>query len=187
MDVLQQESDLASGINFIREGAKVGVINGAIALALLFGSYYMGLDTFVSVQFIERFLPYMIIILIVYGLQLRRRNGGLLAFKEALQFTFVSYVVAAVIIAIGTYVLFNLVDKDLTRKAFEASIERSRQLMERMGGDTAVIDKEVQRAGGTPKDTTIGTIFLGTGQSLIFSFMKSLLISLVIRRERRPI
>ena len=66
MDVLHTEQEYQPSINFVREGVKIGLINGAIALLLMFGSYFAGLDTFVTVQFVSLFIPYMIIILIVY-------------------------------------------------------------------------------------------------------------------------
>ena len=75
MEVLNHEAHQPQ-INFIKEGVKIGLINGAIALLLMYGSYFAGLDTFVNVQFFSRFIPYMMIILIIYGIQLRKRKGS---------------------------------------------------------------------------------------------------------------
>jgi len=107
MDVLESEQQYQPQINFVREGLKIGLINGAIALLLMYGSYFAGLDTFVTVQFISVFIPYMIIILIIYGFQLRKRNGGYLSFKDGLQYTFMSYVIVTLLVAVGTYILYN--------------------------------------------------------------------------------
>lgn len=165
-------------INFIREGVKIGLINGVIALLLMYGSYYAGLDAFVTTQFISRFIPYMMIILIIYGLQLRKRNGGYLSFKEGLQYSFMSYVVVAVLVAIGTYILFNLVDKNLTQKSFDVSIER----LNKMG----MKEEEIERAVGKREEqkTDFRNIFLGTGFGLVWDFVVSLIVTLIIRREK---
>ena len=184
MDVLQPEQQYQPQINFVREGVTVGVINGIIALLLMYGSYFSGLDTFVTVQFVSLFIPYMIIILIIYGLQLRKRNGGYLSFKDGLQFTFMSYVIVTLLVAIGTYILYNVVDKDLTQKSFNISIEKTRNIMQSLGAKPEDIDKEVERMGGAPKETGIKNIVFGAGQDLIWHFVKSLLITLVIRREK---
>jgi hypothetical protein len=182
MEVFNQEVHNKPTINFIREGVKIGLINGAIALLLMYGSYFAGLDTFVTIQFFSRFIPYMIIILIIYGFQLRKRNGGYLSFKEGLQYSFVSYVVVALLMAIGTYILFNLVDKDLTQKSFDLSLEKMKQTFTAMGMkeediEKAIGNKEVQK-------TDFKTIFLGTGFGLIWDFIVSLIVSLIIRREK---
>jgi hypothetical protein len=183
MDISNSEQPVNnSSVNFIREGMKIGLINGVFALLLMYGSYFMGLDTFVSINFFTTFIPYMIIVLIIYGLQLRKRNGGYMAFKEALQYGFVSYVIAAIIIAIGTYILYNLIDKDLTQKSFDLSIDKMKNAFESLGMNADQIDKELGKR--TPQKTDIGTIFLGTGFGLIWDFIKSLLISLIIRKEK---
>lgn len=171
-------------VNFVKEGTKIGFINGGIALLLMYGSYFAGLDTFVSVQFISLFIPYMIIILIVYGFQLRKRNGGFLSFKEGLQFTFMSYVMATLLIALGTYILFNFIDKDLTQKSFDMGLEKTKKFMENMGAKPEEIDKQIGNFGSTPQKTGTGNIILGMGTDLIWHFVKSLLITLIIRREK---
>jgi membrane-bound ClpP family serine protease len=185
MEEAYQSEEPKSSINFIQEGVKIGLINGVFALLLLYGSYFMGLDTFVSVQFFANFIPYMIIILVIYGIQLRKRNGNYLAYKDALQFTFLSYVVAAILLAIGTYILYNVVDKDLTRKSFDLTIEKTRRLMENMTADQDKVDQQIDKLRESAKETNLKNIFLGVGLGLIWDFIKSVLISLIIRKEKR--
>lgn len=183
MDVFSTEQQ-APLVDFKREGFKIGIINGIFALILMYGSYYMGMDTFMNQQYISAFLPYMIIVLLIAGFQLRKKNGGYLSMREAIQFTFVSYIIAAVIIAIGTYILFNLIDKDLTEKTFKLGLEKSRALMERMGAPEEEIEKTIGKMGDQKAETGFKNIILGTGVGLIWDFVKSLLISLVIRKEK---
>jgi hypothetical protein len=165
-------------ISFIREGVKIGLINAAIALILMYGSYFAGLDTFVTFQYVARYIPYMMAILIIYGFQLRKRNGGYLSFREGLQYSFVSYVVVALLMAIGTYILFNVVDKELTQKTFDAAIGT----MKRMG----MTEEEIEKVAGKKEElkTGIATIFLGTGMGLIWDFVVSLIVAIIIRREK---
>lgn len=169
-------------INFVREGMKIGIINGVIALILMYGGYFAGLETFVTTQFVSKFIPYMMVILIVYGFQLRKRNGGFLSFKEGLQYGFMSYVVVAIIVAMGTYILFNIIDKNLTQKSFDLSLEKMKSLFHNMGMKEEDIDK--QTGTKEPQKTDFSNIFLGTGFGLIWDFIVSLLVSLIIRKEK---
>jgi len=182
MEVFNSEQTVQPTINFVREGVKIGLINGAIALLLMYGSYFAGLDTFVTVQFISKLIPYMMLILIIYGFQLRKRNGGYLAFRDGLKYSFMSYVIVAVLVAIGTYILFNLVDKDLTQKSFDLSMEKMKGTFINMG----MKEEEIEKAMGKrdAQKTDLPTIFLGTGFGLIWDFIVSLLVALIIRREK---
>jgi len=148
----------------------------------MYGSYFAGLDTFVTVQFISKLIPYMMLILIIYGFQLRKRNGGYLAFRDGLKYSFMSYVIVAVLVAIGTYILFNLVDKDLTQKSFDLSMEKMKGTFINMG----MKEEEIEKAMGKrdAQKTDLPTIFLGTGFGLIWDFIVSLLVALIIRREK---
>jgi hypothetical protein len=182
MEVFNSEQSAQPQINFVREGVKIGLINGAIALLLMYGSYYAGLDSFVTVQFISKFIPYMMIILIIYGFQLRKRNGGYLAFRDGLKYSFMSYVIVAILVAIGTYILFNVVDKNLTQKAFDLSLEKMKSTFVGMG----MKEEEIEKAMGKreTQKTDFPTIFLGTGFGLIWDFIVSLVVALIIRREK---
>jgi Protein of unknown function (DUF4199) len=183
MDVFSTENE-APLVDMKREGIKIGIINGLIALTIMYGSYFIGMDAFMNQQYLNTFLPYMIIILLIAGFQLRKKNGGYLSFKEAIQFTFVSYVIAAILVAIGTYILFNLIDKDLTEKTFTLGLEKTRGIMERMGASDEEIEKTIGKMDEEKAETGFKTILLGTGLGLIWDFVKSLLISIIIRKEK---
>jgi Protein of unknown function (DUF4199) len=183
MDVFSNGNE-APLVDFKREGIKVGIINGLIALTLMYGSYFMGMDLFIKQQYLNTFLPYMIVVLLITGFQLRKKNGGYLSFKQAIQFTFMSYVIAAILVAIGTYILFNLIDKDLTQKSFVLGMEKTRALMERFGASDEEIERTLERMENEKTETGFKTILLGTGLGLIWDFVKSLLITLIIRKEK---
>jgi hypothetical protein len=182
MEAFNSEQTILPQINFIKEGVKMGFINGVIALVLMYVSYYAGMDVFVDTQFISGFVPYMIVILIVYGFQLRKKNGGYLSFKDGIQYAFMSYVIVTIVIALGTFVLFNVIDKNLTQKTFDLSLEKTRKLMQGMGAKQEDIDKQLESIGA--KGTGAKNFILGIGLDLIWSFVKSLLITLIIRREK---
>ena len=40
MEIYNSEQAVQPEINFVREGVKIGLINGAIALLLMYGSYF---------------------------------------------------------------------------------------------------------------------------------------------------
>lgn len=172
-------------VNVTKEGIKYGVILGLVGVFLMYGSWAMGLDAFIKVTSIGAFVPYIIITLIVAGLNLRKQNGNILPFKDAMKFTFLTYVIVAVITAIATYILYNIVDKELTQKSFEIGLEKTRTLMEKFGASEEQIDEALKKAEAEGQESGFKKIFLGTGLGLIWDFVKSLLITIIIRRENK--
>ncbi|MBV9988606.1 MAG: DUF4199 domain-containing protein [Chitinophagaceae bacterium] len=170
--------------NIVNQGIQYGVICGLISIAIMYGSWAAGLNTFVTCQFYSNFIPYMILIFIFAGLQLRKQNDGVLSYADALKFTFLGYVVVAVMTAVSTYVLYNLIDKQLGEKSMQVALEKIRVTMEKFGASEEDIAKQMKKAEENPS-TTPGKIFLGTGLFLIWDFIKSLLIALIIRKEKQ--
>lgn len=172
-------------INIINEGLKYGIICGLIAILVMFGSWAAGINTFTTIQFYSAFIPYMIAIILLGGFQLRKQNEGFLSFAESLKFSFLAYVIAAILVAIATYILYNIIDKELTVKSGQIALEKSRALMEKMGAKEDDIEKTMKSSAESMQETGIGKILLGTGLGLIWDFCKAMLISLVIRKEKK--
>jgi hypothetical protein len=170
--------------NFNQAAITYGVITGLIFLALNFGAWAMaGTDTYVSVIGITTFIPYVIAFLIIGGIKLRKQNDNLMTFAEALKFTFLAYVIYALMEAIGNYVLYAIVDPDLTAKVLEISLQKTQKIMQAFGASEQQIEEAMNKAQKEPQYTSFKQVFLGLGVTLIWNFVKSLLISLIIRRE----
>jgi hypothetical protein len=170
-------------VNIVNEGLKYGLICGLTAVLIMFGSWTTGIKTFTAVQFYSAFTPYMIVIILLGGFHLRKQNGGFLSFAESLKFGFLSYVIAAVLVAISTYLLYNIIDTELTTKSAQVALEKTRELMEKMGSKEDDIEKAMASSAESMKDTGFKKIFLGTGLGLIWDFCKAMLIALVIKKE----
>jgi hypothetical protein len=170
--------------NNIKQGVTYGIVGGLIFLALLFGLWAVGsVENFVAVTGVTTLIPYLFIILLVVGFKLRKDNGGLYSFKEALQFTFVAYVVFALIEALGNYVLYAIVDPDMTAKVMEISIAKTLQMMEKFGASEAQIEDTVKRMQAEPKITSFKQVFLGLGLAIVFNFVKALILSIIIKKN----
>lgn len=172
-------------VDFKKEGLKYGAILSVIALLIMIGSYAAGIDTFLKVSGIFAFVPYMIIILIVGLLDLRKKNGGYMSFKQGLQFCFLAYAVAAVVTAIATYVLYNYVNPDLTRISYEKGLEYTQSMMEKFGASDADVEKAMNDASAKQTPTTgIGTVLQGSAYGLIWSFVLSCILAAIFKKEK---
>lgn len=171
-------------VNLVNQGVTYGILLGLIELVLMYGGWAFGINIFVTIQFWSAFIPYLILILIFVGLQIRKNNDGYLSFKEAIKFIFLSYAVTALIVAIGTYILYNIIDKDLSNKSFQVALQKTQEMMSKMGANEEQTNKAIADAKSKQTETNLSTIFLGLGLQLIWAFVKALLIALVIKKEK---
>lgn len=170
--------------NNIKQGVTYGIIGGLIFLAISFGPWALGsVDDFVTVATVTNFIPFHFIILLVIGFKLRKENGGLYSFKDALQFTFMAYVVYSIIEAVGTYVLYAIIDPELTGKMIEIAIAKTTQMMEKLGAPEADIEKTIKKMQAEPKTTTFKQVFLGLGLAIGFNFVKALILSVIVKKN----
>ncbi len=171
--------------NLINEGLKYGAICGLVAILITYASWAMGIEVFMKVSLYSKFVPYMIVIILLAGFSLRKKNGGLLSFSQALQFTFLCYVVAEILFAISNYVLYNMVDTTLAGEVMTRTIEGTRNLMTKLGAPEDKIEEAIRDMRKDGNAMSFGKIFLGMGIYLIVDFIISLLITLVIRKEEK--
>jgi len=170
--------------NNIKQGVTYGIIGGLIFLVLSFGLWALGsVENYVAVTGVTTFIPYLFFILLVVGFKLRKDNGGLYSFKEALQFTFVAYVVYALIEAVGNYVLFAIVDPEMTAKVIEITIAKTLQMMEKFGASEAQIEETIKKIQAEPKTTSFKQVFLGLGLTIVFGFIKALVLSIIVKKN----
>lgn len=166
-----------------RDALIYGLIGGIIFVLLHFGAWFLGVQTYISVSRFEKVVPYVILLFIFGGLQLKKRNGGFLPYSEALKFAFLAFIIVVIIEAISNYILFNVVDKNLTTSLLDFTKEQTVQLLKKVGSSQDQIDQAVKNIT-SDKETNFKTIFLGMGISIIWSFGKAALIALVIRKEK---
>jgi accessory gene regulator protein AgrB len=166
-------------------GLKFGIIAGLIELALMYGSYYGGMDSFLSVKVVSRFIPYTFLLFLFGAHSLRKKRGNYLTLKEGLQFAFLAYIVAEIMSAAGTYILYNMIDPELTRKSLTLGAERTRIMLEKLNTPKSEIDQEIAKIRAGNETTGLKQIVMGMGYELIFDFMKSMIIAFLIKRERK--
>ena len=108
-----------------------------------------------------------------------------MSYSEALKFAFLGYVIVEIFFAIGSYVLFNFLDTNLSQKTLEIAMEQTQRILENMGASADDIEKGLERTKESGKDMSFKSVFLGAGLYLIWDFILSLLIALIIRREAK--
>ena len=167
-----------------RDAIVYGLTGGLIYIITHIGAWLIGTSFFITVSGAEKLIPYVIALLIFGGIQLKNKNGGYLPYADALKFAFLAYIIIAIIEAISNYVLYNVLDKNLTATVLQATREKSVQMMQRLGSSKEQIDEALKNVDSGKKETNFKTILLGLGVTIIWNFGKSAIIALIIRKEK---
>lgn len=169
----------------LRQSIITGVVAGIIFAALSFGTYYTSLDSFFSFKMIYNVLPIATIIIIIMGFNLRKKLGGFMSFKEVLQFAMVAYLSFEIISAITNYLLFVVLDPALTEKMKNKGLQFAQQMLANSGKSQEEIDKGLGAARNQKETTEFKrNIFLGFGMYLVLDFLLSMLIAVIIKKDR---
>jgi hypothetical protein len=168
----------------LRQSLIAGITSGLIFSVFSFGTYYSGINSFFSFSIIYKFLPVVAIMVIIFGFNLRKRLGGFISFKEALQFALVSYLVYEIFAAIVTYLLFVVIDPQLTQKLKEAGTEFSMKILKSAGAPREEMDKTLANMKKQQETTGYKNIWLGLGTNLVLDFIISMLVAVIVKKEQ---
>jgi len=168
----------------IRQSVIVGVIAGLIFAGFSFGTYYSGIPSFAGFTLVYTWIPVIMVLFLIFGFNLRKKMGGFIGFKEVLQYALVAYLVYEIIYAIVTYILFVVIDPLLTQKLLDAIMKTTTDWMKSLGAPQAKIDEAIANANKQKVQTGTGNILKGIAWSLIWDFVKSLLIAWIVKKDR---
>jgi Protein of unknown function (DUF4199) len=164
---------------------KFGVIAGLLFAGLCFGCWAAGMNAFASFLIWYTWLPVIFALFLIGAFQKRRQLGGYMSFKEAMVFAFLAYVIYEVFYAIVTLVLFKIVDPQLQDKVLVSIMDKTRAFMEKMGAQDSTIEDALNKAQQNNKETySIKQIFIGFGTSIIYDFVKSIIIAAISQRRK---
>ncbi len=168
----------------VRQSVIAGIVAGLVFAGFSFGTYYSGISSFAGFTLIYTWIPFVLVLILVLGFNLRKKMGGFMSFKEVLQYALVAYLVYEIIYAIVIYLLFVVIDPLLTKKLLDAVMKTTTDWMRSFGTPQAKIDEVVANANKQKVETSTGTILKGIAWSLIWAFLKSLLIAWIVKKDR---
>jgi Protein of unknown function (DUF4199) len=162
-------------------GVIMGAVAGVLSSIIMFICWKMGYEQIANYQFYEKFIPFVFILFLLAGFQLRK-NTSTFEFKQALQYSFSAYILHALIVAAATYVLYNVIDKTLTQQTLNIAVTRLQKSMQAMGATQKEINEMTKNTLESAGDTGLKRIFYGFGTGLIIDFIKSLILAAIVKK-----
>jgi uncharacterized membrane protein (DUF106 family) len=176
-----------SNATYPNPGIKWGLIAGAIGIIAGIIVYLTDVPMLFSLKF-------GILLLVIYGvcgllagLQRKKQEGGYIGFKNALQPIFATFVIAALMGTIFTYVLANFIDNTLAGQMKEANIKTYLEMasMQRaMGTSQQEYEQGLEMLKNQDYQVTLAGSLLSYLRSLFQYFVVSAILSLIIRKKQ---
>ncbi len=164
------------------QGITYGFVNGLVGILFTVVLYLIGVKAFVSpVAYVALVLP--IVFAVLAAVARKKAQGGFISFSEALQTTFSVFVIGTLLGIIFNYVLFNLIDVGFREALAQETAESVAKMMQKFGAKQEEIDKAMTDAQ-SGNNYTAGKMALGFAFSSIVSFIVSLIISAIVKKQK---
>ena len=121
---------------------------------------------------------------VLAGLEKKRAQKGIISFKEALQPVFLTFVIAGLLLAIYTYVVYNFIDPTVPAQAKQYAISTTDRMLHALGMPEDDIEKEIDDIRQHDFSMTPGGTLLTYFSLLIRYFVLAAIVSVIIRKKR---
>lgn len=156
-------------------GVKFGLLAGIGTVFILLASYYIDKRLMLSPSVVWSTMIFYLIGMYMAALEDRKSGGGFISFKEALQTSFVVWLVANAIYHLFIYCQFNYFDPEMLSVQKEVFLE--------MNAQAGLLDEELSEK--VISEISYDFMHTATGymMSLIGGFALSAMIARLIRRD----
>jgi hypothetical protein len=162
-----------------------GMITAAVSIIITLLMYAIDYTLMIQLKILFISLAVYLGITIYGGIDYRKTAGGFLPYGKAWQHGFLVLAISGLVATLFSLLLYNVVDPELPEKLVDASIENTRELMEKFGAPADSIDDALDKAREqTANRFTVGGILLGYVQIAIFSAIMALISALFVRKNR---
>lgn len=173
-----------------KEGIKYGVYLGVISLVInILSTYVLVNSTNFKTSSIATGAIALVLLIALsayFAVLIRKVAGGFWGFSEALKGIFIMLAISVIISTVGGAV-FNAVNPEPQQIVFDKTINNTIEMMEDMGADDDLIDKQVadlEQKRDSMREFSFMQTLKGLGVALIMYFILALILAAILKRER---
>jgi hypothetical protein len=162
--------------------AKHGLLAGAIVIALDLILYLINVNWYFMASSVGGIVPVYFMVQAV--LEERKENGGLIPFPKAFSHAWVTYLIYSVLITIFTFVLYNIIDPNLSVLVKEKAIEAFQKMSGFLGEKG--VEEAIEEMDKTDQ-FSLQSMAIGFLSRLLFpGAIIALIIGLIMKKEGDP-
>lgn len=173
-------------IDVIKPAARSGLMLGLISIIVALVIYLLNGALFANFWVGIGILLLSLALVVVFGISFRNTIGGFISFKHAFLYSLVLLLVAGLVGQVFNYLLFNVIDPELTGVVTDAALENTESIMEKFNAPPDEIDKALDR---TEKQMENQYSLAGIAKGYLIAIVIYGIISLItgaIIKKRNP-
>lgn len=165
-----------------------GLVAGLLLTVITFLLYFVDYELMGSGWLGFLSLLLYVGLIIYFGIQYRKENGGYLSFGKAYQFSFFSLLVMLAITTAGNLLLFLVIDPGLPEKLADIGIANAMEMMDSFGvGDSMSSEQIDEMRLGILDGYTIGGMVKGAGIMIVFYAVLALILGAIIKKRDKSL
>ena len=174
----------SNNVNYNEECIKGGLIVGAVSIILTMLVYLFNIELMVKWWFGVLNLVISMGLLIFLGISFRNLMGGFISYKNALQFSFIVFLISYVMGIVFQLLLYNVIDPSLPEVIKQLTVETTVEMMENFGTPQEAIDAAIVGIEeGVDQSTTPMGLLKSTPWGILFIFIFAALGAIFIKKN----
>jgi len=172
----------------VQAGFKTGVILGLVSLVVFYVAYFIDVSLLVNTWFSFTMFAISLGLLIYFGIDYRKSQGGLMSFGTAFQFVFIAFIISGLITTLGNILLFHVIDPALPTVLADAQLESTIAMLDRFGAGEAITGDQMaeMRSAFIESRSVIGSI-KAFGISLFVYAILALILGAILKRRDKSL
>lgn len=162
---------------------RYGFILAIISILVQILVYATNVEWMASVTYSLLSFLLSLILVIYFGLQLRKARGGFASFKEMFSDIFIMLLVAGVIGILFNYVLFNFIDPQLAETLKQAVIKNSQAMFSKIGMSDSEIDTALAEIEKQDMSVTLVKSIQQLGMVVTFSAIGAVILAAILKKK----
>ncbi len=182
--IMETENTSSSNKVLINHALRWGAIMGMTILIIQLMVYLLSKSSLVSFTYgIVNFILQVILLVVAVYVYRKNINNGLLSFVEGFTIVMLIFAGSALINSVFQFLLYNVIDPDLSTYIYERTLEMTTNMMEKFGAPEEEIEKAIEKIN--PEDLKLTPQRLVTNYffSLLFGVFFAVIIAAIFRKK----
>ncbi len=167
---------------------KAGLITGLVLAVITFVCYFVDYQILGSGWLSFLSLVIYCGLIIYFGIQYRKEQGGFMNYGTAFQFSFFSLLIMLVVTTLSNMLLFLVVDPGLGERMVAVGLENTLEMMDSFGmGDNISSEQLDELEKGMLEGYTAWGMLKGAGVMVIFYAILALILAAIIKKKDKSL
>lgn len=165
-----------------KPAVEFGLISLLVSALFLITAYVFDLSLLTSFGAGAALIVVRAVLLAMSPVQVRKKAGGFISFKDAFTSVIITALVSAVPYLLLAFLLFKVIDPEAAVQMKELTIQATADSMNNWGADQTMIDESIKQIEATDQ-YSLGSLLKGLLTSVIVAALYGLIVAAIVKKK----